>query len=247
MRKTFVFYNDRIDYIQDMSIEEKWLFLQNILNYQNWWTWNQIPKFMTHLRNRIKKQLDIDNEKWEDKRRKRSELGILGNQKRWWKHKDNAPKSQTIAKAIESSQTIANIAVNVNGNVNGNSNNNKYIKEEYLINNPEKINLIENFINEDHIQIAYQIKIKWKEKYYASQGAELDKLIKDGYALETINTVCQFIKQSEFRSKTIMSIKKLREKDKDWIPWMVRMIAEIQKHKPKAIDLDAYHKPDGWD
>jgi hypothetical protein len=33
-------------------------------------------------------------------------------------------------------------------------------KEEYLINNPEKINLIENFINENQSQIAYQIKIK---------------------------------------------------------------------------------------
>jgi hypothetical protein len=35
MKKTFVFYNDRQDYTEEMTLEEKGLFLQVILDYQN--------------------------------------------------------------------------------------------------------------------------------------------------------------------------------------------------------------------
>lgn len=229
-RKTFICYADWIDYLQEMWPEEKSEFLETLLNYHNWIEVNPVTWFK-FIRPKIKKTLD-DN--WAH-REEISKIKKDAANKRWkqknapaskWMHMH--PKASTrkqvhyVTDTVTDTDTITDTVT----------------KEEYLINNPEKINLIENFINENQSQIAYQIKIKWRDKYYASQAGELEKLIKDWYNLETIQTVCQFIKQSDFRSKNIMSIKKLREKDKEWIPWMVRMIAEIQRWKPTVIDLD---------
>jgi len=129
MRKTFIFYNDRIDYTEEMTNEEKWLFLQTIVNYQNWkdiWDIWAI-KFVW---SRVKKQLDADNEKREQESRKRSEAWIEWNKKRRWEQK----KSQVIAKDSKSSQPIASatktsqlIHVNNNNNVNDNNINNKIL------------------------------------------------------------------------------------------------------------------------
>jgi hypothetical protein len=44
----------------------------------------------------------------------------------------------------------------------------------------------------------------------------------------------KFIKQDEFRSKQILSISKLRKKNKEWIPYMVLMIDRIKSYKPQT-------------
>ena len=74
------------------------------------------------------------------------------------------------------------------------------------------------------------------------QYGEIDKLIKDWYGLDVIKTVLNYIKQDDFWSKQILSIKKLRSKDRNWVPYMVRMIEKIQQWKPVCIDLDNYKK-----
>lgn len=118
----------------------------------------------------------------------------------------------------------------------------KKIKNNIINNNiyitPEKKYLIENFIDKQKPQIAYQIKKQWEDEYLNKQVRGLDLLEKDGFTLETIQTVLSYIKQNEFRSKNIMSITKLREKDKNGIPYIVRMIWEIQQTKPKILNLD---------
>ncbi len=135
MKKTFIFYNDWEDYTEEMSLEEKWLFLQTILDYQRWKELWNIEK-IKFIRSRVKKQLDYDNAKWEDELKKRSLAWIKWNKKRWWdktKKKDNRKSSQVIASAINSSQVIA---VNVNDNVNNNNkdnNNNKEIDNSKLL------------------------------------------------------------------------------------------------------------------
>jgi hypothetical protein len=57
-------------------------------------------------------------------------------------------------------------------------------------------------------------------------------LEKDWYPLEAIQTVLLFIKQDSFWNKNILSIKKLREKDRNGNPYIVRMIDEIRNWKP---------------
>ena len=103
----------------------------------------------------------------------------------------------------------------------------------------EKIYFFVNeFLDLENPQIKYQIS-KNKD-YIESQYKYIDLLIKDWYTLESIQTVLAYIKQDEFRSKNILSIKKLREKDKNWVPYIVRMIEKIKQRKPKAVDLSHY-------
>ena len=115
MKKTFIFYNDRIDYTEEMSLEEKWLFLQTILNHQSWkdlWNISDI-KFVW---SRVKKQLDNDNQKRSDEIEKRRISGQL-----WWLKRASKSK-QVLASASKSKQLQAD---NVNVNVTVNDNDNK--------------------------------------------------------------------------------------------------------------------------
>jgi len=126
MKKTFVFYNDRQDYTEEMSLEEKGLFLQVILDYQNW---KEIVDIwpIKFIWSRVKKQLDEDNKKRAEEIEKRRIAGIEWNKKRWWDRKS----SQVIASATKSSQVIAdNVNVNDTVNVNDNDNKKDITKEE---------------------------------------------------------------------------------------------------------------------
>ncbi len=102
---------------------------------------------------------------------------------------------------------------------------NKEIKKEFVF--------LNEFINSENPNIAYLIKKNWIEDYLYKQQIEIEKLIKDWYNIETIQTVLLYIKQNEFRVKTILSIWKLRKKDPNWVPYIVRMISEIKNRKPK--------------
>lgn len=128
MKKTFIFYTDWKDYTEEMTLEEKWLFLQTILLYQDWkevWDISSI-KF---IRSKIKKQLDEDKEKWEQKVDKLSEAGKKWNEKRRWKTRKKATKSQSIANATTTSLVVAD---NVNENVNVFNLKIKWIKDIFL-------------------------------------------------------------------------------------------------------------------
>jgi len=99
-----------------------------------------------------------------------------------------------------------------------------------LYNPPEFYLFLEEFIDKENPTIKYQLSIN--KDYLKSQSAELDKLIKDWYSLESIKTVLNFIKHDEFRKKQILSIKKLREKNKEWVPYIVVMIEKIKQRTP---------------
>lgn len=110
-------------------------------------------------------------------------------------------------------------------------------KEITLKKNLNEYSFVNRFIDPSNPSIAYQLK---KDKdYLLKQYAEIDKLNKDWYDNATIQIVLEYIKQDEFRSKNILSIRKLREKDKNWIPYIVRMIEKIKNFKPTIVDLDA--------
>ena len=110
-------------------------------------------------------------------------------------------------------------------------------KEIALKKNVDEYSFVDQFIDPTNPSIAYQLK---KDKdYLLKQYAEIDKLNKDWFDNATIQIVLQYIKQDEFRSKNILSIRKLREKDKNGIPYIVRMIEKIKNFKPTIVDLDA--------
>ena len=77
----------------------------------------------------------------------------------------------------------------------------------------EEYKFVDEFIDQTNPQVAYQLA--HNANYMQVQYQEVDKLIKDGYDLETIQTVLRYIKQDAFWSKNILSIAKLRKKDKE--------------------------------
>jgi len=146
MKKTFVFYNDRQDYTEEMSLEEKGLFLQVILNYQNWKElWNIWP--IKFIRSRVKKQLDQDNLKRSEEIEKRRESWRL-----WWLAKNN--NKQVLASASKWKQLVAD-------NVNDTDNKNDIYKKEITpVGVPWKKKSI---INKHNKQWAIEIYDKIKE------------------------------------------------------------------------------------
>jgi hypothetical protein len=65
----------------------------------------------------------------------------------------------------------------------------------------------------------------------------VDKLVKQGYSLEVIKLALMYIKQDKFWSKNILSVKKLLEKNKDGIPYMVTIIQQMKDYKPVVAEL----------
>lgn len=99
---------------------------------------------------------------------------------------------------------------------------------------------VNEFIDPENPSIAYQMKKN--ENYLLQQYSEIDKLNKDWFDNAIIQVVLNYIKQDKFRSKNILSISKLRKKDKDGVPYIVRMIEKIKNYKPVVVDFDALHE-----
>lgn len=192
MKKTFVFYSDRIDYTQEMTDAEKWQFLDLILNYQKWIAVN--PQWwMKFIRSRIKKQLDEDNQKRNEIIQKRSEA--------WKRHtwnqytmKDNRRKAQkNTVEQMEQNGTNGTVNVNDNVNDNVNENNIKYQTEFDEISN-EISDFTQKQIETDEnrwkqIAIKNELWIEEKEKNSAKKekefwNSEINELI------DQIKTIC---------------------------------------------------------
>lgn len=209
MKKTFIFYSDWIDYTQEMSREEKWLFLEAILAYQNWETlWDLWPiKFVW---SRVKKQLDEDNKKWSDELVKRAKAG-----KEWWLAKASKWK-QVLASASKWKQLLAdndNDNDNVNENVNENENDNiissKEDKEQALI--PEKKEYWNKEINEMLNSLRVSVGVKdfkepsWTQRIYAKHLVNLYRKIWKDEFMENLKGVLY----DPFKRKNSNSLKYL--------------------------------------
>ena len=99
----------------------------------------------------------------------------------------------------------------------------------------EEYKFVDEFINKENPTIQYLTK---NENRILNQYKSIDLLNKDWYSNEAIQLALQYIKQDDFRSKNILSIEKLRRKNKDGVPYIVVILELIKNRKPKIIDLD---------
>ena len=136
MKKTFIFYADWGFYTDEMTLEEKWAFLQAILDYQNWKEPDTSKIRMIWWR--VKNQLDEDNSKWNETVSKRKEIW-----KEWWiksweakrrKSKQNEAIALENEKNNEKQENIEKSKQNEADNDNDNDND-KYIVSNSLNNN----------------------------------------------------------------------------------------------------------------
>lgn len=117
-------------------------------------------------------------------------------------------------------------------------NNNKK-ENNKLLYNIDEYKFVDEFLDKNNWIVQYCFS-KYPN-YLETQCEAVDKLIKQWYTVETIKTVLKFIKQDQFWNKNILSVKKLLEKNKDWVQYMVVMIERIKEYKPKVVDLDALY------
>ena len=94
---------------------------------------------------------------------------------------------------------------------------------------------VDDFINKENPTIQY---LTQNENRILNQYKSIDLLNKDWYSNEAIQLALQYIKQDDFRSKNILTIEKLRRKNKDGVPYIVVILELIKNRKPKIIDLD---------
>lgn len=99
----------------------------------------------------------------------------------------------------------------------------------------EEYKFVDDFINKENPTIQYLTK---NENRILNQYKSIDLLNKDWYSNEAIQLALQYIKQDDFRSKNILTIEKLRRKNKDGVPYIVVILELIKNRKPKIIDLD---------
>lgn len=177
MKKTFVFYNDRQDYTEEMSLEEKGLFLQVILDYQNWkelWDLWSI-KF---IRSRVKKQLDTDNLRRSEEIEKRRESWRL-----WWLASARKNKQMLASASKRQHQPADNVNDNVyKDNILSEQEVKEKIKEIYteqiVNNNIPKYRLLLLFIMKWY---NIQLDKKHCDKFFADM---IDKSHRYGYSWE---------------------------------------------------------------
>ena len=212
-------YPERWDTLKNLSLEDKGKILENIFAYSlNWEILHDglLGVIFWFMKNRF----DTDKTDYENRCHKNREVGKLG-----WRPVKVFDNQSVIS---ETQRVISK----PNSNSNSNSNSNK-LKERVYIYKQEKsfYSFVDDFIDFSKPQIIYQLSKNIN--YIESQYEVVDKLINDWYTIEAIRYILNFIKNDAFRKNQIISIKKLREKDKDWVPYMVRMMDYIKEAQEK--------------
>lgn len=109
------------------------------------------------------------------------------------------------------------------------------LKERKLAMDREEYNFVWEFLDRNNPITAYCYS-KYPD-YEGSQMEAVDKLMKQGYPLDVIKMALMYIKQDKFWSKNILSVKKLLEKNRDGIPYIVTIIQQMKDYRPVVAEL----------
>lgn len=142
-KKRFLFYNDWLDYLWPMWIEEKAEFLETILKYQNGENVSPTTWFR-FVRPRIRAMMDIDREA----RDKRADIA-RSNWSNWWRPK----KTKENPAGYSETKTNPEKPVNVNVNVNVNDNKSIDILSQSIINFQEMRKKIKKPMTENAVKL----------------------------------------------------------------------------------------------
>jgi hypothetical protein len=99
----------------------------------------------------------------------------------------------------------------------------------------EEYSFVDEFLDRNNPITAYCFK-KYPN-YLETQMVAVDKLVKQGYPLDVVKMALMYIKQDKFWSKNILSVKKLLEKNRDGIPYMVTIIQQMKDYRPVVAEL----------
>lgn len=126
-RDSFILYTEIREVIETLTLEQKGILFQAILDYASGIPINITDPIVNIAFIPIKQNLDRNNEKWEQKKIARSEAGKKGMRNRWHKGESEEDNKDNNVIGVNNKnnnayQDITNITVNENVNVNGNGN-----------------------------------------------------------------------------------------------------------------------------
>ena len=133
MKESFIMHNSFYEPIKTLKNEQLGKLLRAIFNYTTNGEITQDNDILVAFMF-IKNQIDMDTNKWEEQKQKRSVAGKKGMASRW-NNKDNNVidsynKNNNVKSVITKITDNVNVNVNDNVNVNVKDNNNKYIVED---------------------------------------------------------------------------------------------------------------------
>lgn len=231
MKKTFIFYTDWIDYTKEMTRDEKGLFLETILAYQNW---EELPNDMQPIKfiwSRIQKQLDEDNKKRSDELEKRKKAWKL-----WGLAKASKDK-QVLASASNWKQILADNE-NVNDNVNVNKN------EIVLSKDNKDKSFWKNDINKTQDIIKQKVLSLWL--IYKSWSQERNR-IQNILTAKDFWMICE--KANMSRIDFVLNIIELSTKLEFW-KWKIYNAETLYKHYAsvynEAVRIKSERKKPRW-
>ena len=195
-------------YISSLCAEKWYCWASNKYIWQKLWV-NETT-ISTHI-NILAKLWYIEIQQWSNQKRK----CLLKNQNEPFEKSKTEPFEKSKTEPFEKSKDNNIIYNNINKNI---------LSKDNIIYKPKNnfdYSFVNEFLNKEHPIIKYQIEKDWLEVYLWKQYEVVDKLIKDWFTLEQIQLSWLFIKQDDFWKNNILTIKKLRQKNKDWVPYIV--------------------------
>lgn len=152
-KASFILYSEQAEVFNLLEDSEAGKLIKAIFEYQQTGVMPKLDKSLRIAFMPIKGTLDRNAVKWEEIRKKRSEAGKIGMQKRWAENITNDNKSyQKITKDNKTYQDITKITVYDNVNVNDNIKEN--IKRKKFI--PPTIEEVNLYIKEKQLKVDGQ-------------------------------------------------------------------------------------------
>ena len=240
-KTTFIADKDRIDYAEFMSNEELWMLFRKILQHENWLEEIDLPLEFKFTREKIRKVLDENTEKWINKvgsiSEKRSEA--------WKKHKWNQYTKMEQMEQNGTNGTNNGVSeiwtdkleqMEQNGTLSDNTNNISFLdttsskkeernkkKEEMILavkNHPK----LSNIIREEDLDMWLDYKIDKKQPYKNARSFCT-------YLVSTLKTVSYWRVQLDLSKRFSYAVDIAIAQWWDWIHWYDWMESDYQKSK----------------
>lgn len=152
MKDSFILFTEQKQIIDKLSDEDAGKIIKAIYEYEATGILPKINDVLDIIIIPFKLALDKTDSKWEETKKKRSEAGKKGMNKRWKKEKTN--DNNVITKITNDNNVIdelTNITVSVNDNVNVNVNNKENIKRKKFI--APTLDEIQRYVDEKKLSV----------------------------------------------------------------------------------------------
>jgi len=231
-KKGFILYADLIHTVKHLTNDQAGDLFKHVLSYVNDENPVSDNPITTISFEPIKQQLKRDLEKWGTTREGRSKAGKASAEAKRLKKERELTNStnSTNVKSVQQTSTNPTVSDNVNVNVNVN------VKDKVINNKPLKVFKDDIHFLYDSILPLFPTTTQPKnQKEVDSWKDELRKLVEiDKIDTASIEHVIKSVRSDPFWSKNFLTLKKLRQTDKNGIKYIIVFIEQFKqkKHEP---------------